>query len=74
MGNDVDSILGRTFPDRHPAYCDHCAGPVVYSERYGWRHKTDRWPHGVPASKDDSGHEVEATKWAAEVEERGAGD
>lgn len=64
--NDVNAVLGRTIVNRHPPFCDTCEGPAVWSEIHGWRHKNDRWPFGIPAHEDTTGHEATAAKWSAE--------
>lgn len=71
QSSDINAAMGRTIVDRHPPYCDVCVCPAVWSEHYGWRHKNDRWPFGIPSREDDSGHEVSTEQWATEEDQRG---
>lgn len=44
-------------------WCDTCEKPAVWSEFHGWCHATDEYPFGVPATMDDTDHEVTAKDW-----------
>lgn len=50
--------LRRGFP-----YCDVCNQPAIVREHQPHRHTSVKFPYGIPADQDRSGHEPVIRKW-----------